>query len=587
MARRAGWKSIEEDYVTSADAGHRKSGALARGWRDFRRWRRGRPFWAGFFTLLSGLQIYASTQLSFSNIQIKIGNEGFLSYVIPLVLVLCAMLIWFTPQQRIFYGVIAAAVALYSFIGVNFGGFFFGMLFGIIGGSLAVAWTPVKPVPPAEEAEEPGGSPAEAEAEADRYAQPEARVDDLFTGPLTDVLPRPVNPLNEPVGPPRDLDDTQHIPVQRGDEEQRAEEQTPEEPPPPDRDNGTGPLPRRTPRLFVITLVPLLLTAFAIAGAHGGTAARAEPTSPYPSPCPTATKSASAKPEKSTTNSASKSHTSEPEPAEVTKSPGTTPSPPAGPSPSPSSTEDGGGVIGGLIDGIGDLLGIGDESTPSASASASPTPTSPAAGGGTSTGQTPKPESSPSSAKPTKSASATPKATSSAGCVEVNAKQLAADGVPTVQKVPDQMLGSKLTLHDFAFDGITELNTADAGTIRVLQFSMTKAVTENFKLLVPGPGKHTTSLTSSALTVQQADKDGQRVKFYCSKFVGSLAEVIGLPIPIPLPSGLTTFTPDSPPPLPPSLAVPEIAFNDIDIALVFVDTDVLKAPNLNTKVLSS
>lgn len=570
--------------MTSADAAHRKNSALARGWRDFRRWRRGRPFWAGFFTLLSGLEIYATTQLSFSNFQIKIGNEGFLSYVIPLVLILCALLIWLTPQQRIFYGVVAAAVALYSFIGVNFGGFFFGMLFGVIGGSLAVAWTPVQPVPPAEDVEEPGGSPAEAEAasaEADEPLQSEATVDDLFTGPLTDVLPRPVNPLTEPVGPPRDVEDTQHIPVQRGDEEQAPEEQSPSE-----RGNGTGPLPRRTPRLFVITLVPLLLTAFAIAGVHGGTPARAEPTTPYPSPCPTTSKSASAKPTKSAKSSVSNSPASEPEPAEVTKAPtATTPSPTASPSPSPTSTQDnGGGLLGGVIDGIGDLLGIGDETTPSASATASPTPTSsPAAGGGTGTGagQSPKPESTPSSAKPTKSASATAKPTSSADCVVVDPKEHDAEGIPPVQKVPDQMLGTKLTLEGFAFDGVTELNTVDGGKIRVLQFSMSKAVTDNFELKVPGPGKHTTSLKSSALTVQQADTDGQRVKFYCSKFTGKLVlDILGVPFEVPIP---LTFTPDFPPPL----TFPKMVFNDIDIALVFVDTDVLKAPKLNTRVLSS
>jgi Family of unknown function (DUF6114) len=568
--------------VTSADAAHRRSGALARGWRNFRRWRRGRPFWAGLFVILAALLIYGSSQLTLSGFQLKIGVEGFLTYVIPLVLGLCGLLIWFTPQQRVFYGVIAAALALYSLIAVNFGGFFLGMLFGIIGGSLAVAWTPVQPVPPAEDVTEPGGSPAEAGAKADQPVQPEATVDDLFTGPLTDVLPRPVNPLTEPVGPPRDLDDTQHIPVQRGDEEQAPEEQ-----PPPDRDNGTGPLPRRTPRLFVITLVPLLLTAFVIAGVRGGTPARAEPTTPYPSACPTTTKSASAKPSKSPKSSASKSPATEPEPAEVTKGPATTPSPAASPSPSPTSTEDSGsGLIGGVIDGIGDLLGIGEDGTPSASPtpSGSPTPTSsPAAGGGTSTGtgQTPKPEATPSSAKPTKSATATPKPTSSADCVVVDPKEHTSDGVPTVQKVPDRMRGSTLTLEGFAFDGVTELDTAGGGNIRVLEFSMTKAVTENFELLVPGSGKHTMSLKSSALTVQQADKDGRRVKFYCSEFTGKLVlDVLGVPFEVPI---KLTFTPDFPPPI----TFNKMVFNDIDIQLVFVDADVLKAPNLNTKVLSS
>jgi hypothetical protein len=610
--------------VTSADAVHRKRGALARGWRDFRRWRRRRPFWAGFFTLLGGLIIYGSTQLSFSNFQIKIGNEGFLSYVIPLVLLLCALLIWFTPQQRIFYGVIAVAVALYSFIGVNFGGFFFGMLFGIIGGSLAIAWAPVQPVPPAGEPAQPGGDPAEGEAgpaEDDTVAvrdeavpaehpQPEASVDELLTGPLTDTLPPPVNPLTEPAQaapqtagahryeedtavpyeedtpvPPPDVADTQHIPVQR-----EGEERWPEEPQPPDAGNGTGPLPRRTPRLFAITLVPLLLAAPAIVGLHGGTPARAEPV-PYPSPCPTGIKAAGAraKPASGGTTASPHSSTRSPvrTPTTAASTPDATTGPAASPSPDPSpsdSTSDG-GLIGGLLDGVGRLLGIGEESTPSAPAtppasappSTSPTPaSSPTAGGDT--GRTPTPAASPSSAKPTKSASATPKPTSSADCVVVDPKTHDADGVPAVQKVPDRMLGSKLTLNGFSFDGVTKLDTADGGTIRVLQFSMSSATTEDFELQVPGPGDRTISLTSSALTVQQAGDGGQLVKFYCSKFTGKLVlDILGVPFEIPIP---LTFTPDFPPPL----TFSKMVFADIDIQLVFVDTDVLKAPNLKATI---
>jgi hypothetical protein len=32
--------------------------ALVRGWRAFRRWRRGRPFWGGLFLLLAGLELF-------------------------------------------------------------------------------------------------------------------------------------------------------------------------------------------------------------------------------------------------------------------------------------------------------------------------------------------------------------------------------------------------------------------------------------------------------------------------------------------------------------------------------------------------
>lgn len=74
-----------------------------------------------------------------------------------------------------------------------------------------------------------------------------------------------------------------------------------------------------------------------------------------------------------------------------------------------------------------------------------------------------------------------------------------------------------------------------------------------------GPGDETTSLKSSALTVQG------RVKFYASRFHGTL---IGIPL---------TFTPDHPPPI----TSPDMVFSDPDIQLVFVDCDVLTAPDLD------
>lgn len=111
----------------------------------FRRWRRSRPFWGGLLIALAGLEILSTTQLSLGNIQVSIGLEGLQSILIPVILITAGILIWAMPVHRIFYGVISLVVALYSLIGVNFGGFFIGMLLGIAGGSLAVAWSPREP----------------------------------------------------------------------------------------------------------------------------------------------------------------------------------------------------------------------------------------------------------------------------------------------------------------------------------------------------------------------------------------------------------------------------------------------------------
>src|SRR5918998_3597367 len=129
-------------------------------WQRFQDWRRSRPFWGGLLTLLAGLEIFGSMNLEINGGTIAIGQEGFAAYLVVMVLVLCGVLAWYTPQQRHFYGLLAALVAIYSLIGVNLGGFFVGMLFGVAGGGLIFAWNP-------EVAQEEQQAESESESEAD------------------------------------------------------------------------------------------------------------------------------------------------------------------------------------------------------------------------------------------------------------------------------------------------------------------------------------------------------------------------------------------------------------------------------------
>src|SRR6185369_3185407 len=117
---------------------------LTRARLAFRRWRRSRPFWGGLLLLLSGALIFYSGNLDLGNLQVHLGLPGFQSYVIPLVLALCGLLGWFSPAQRIFYGVIGLLAAVYSLVGANLGGFVFGFVAGTFGGGLMVAWVPHK-----------------------------------------------------------------------------------------------------------------------------------------------------------------------------------------------------------------------------------------------------------------------------------------------------------------------------------------------------------------------------------------------------------------------------------------------------------
>jgi hypothetical protein len=57
-------------------------------------------------------------------------------------LVACGLLIWFHPVQRVFYSVAGVLLAIASFVATNLGGFFLGMLLGVIGASLSFGWTP-------------------------------------------------------------------------------------------------------------------------------------------------------------------------------------------------------------------------------------------------------------------------------------------------------------------------------------------------------------------------------------------------------------------------------------------------------------
>lgn len=125
----------------------------------FRLWRRSRPLVGGLLVALGGVEMFFSGQLDIGKLHIQLGIEGLQATVIPIVLVLLGILLISMPTHRIFYGVIALAVAMYSLVGVNLGGFLLGMLLSTVGGIVAVSWAPPTasvphvPAPTVEEAE--------------------------------------------------------------------------------------------------------------------------------------------------------------------------------------------------------------------------------------------------------------------------------------------------------------------------------------------------------------------------------------------------------------------------------------------------
>jgi hypothetical protein len=422
--------------VTSDAATRTREGAFARGWRTFRIWRRSRPFWGGLWTLLGGLEIFLSTQLQLE-MQIRIGVAGLLSILVPTVISLCGLLIWMTPQHRIFYAVIALLVSLYSFVGVNFGGFFIGMLLGLVGGSLTLAWTPIRPA--ATSTEDPSNEVTDGDSQdpADEvlpWEQP---------GPLTDTLPHATT-LPDAADPRWGTGPGEY----RGGEYgvQNAGTAADEENPP----NGPGRLPRRSRRLGVAIGVPLLITA-AIA-----VAVLRSPSAAMAMPCPPDT----------TTTSATASAT---------------------PTPSPSDSSD---LVESVVDGVGDIVGgvVGQVADESPSPSASPSPN-----GGSDTSCDGDPGGGPDKTP-------TIPGGNDGGPLCGPVKEIPVpDGQPTVAAEPGKMTTASLSMSGASYDGVVDLPTA-TGTRRALQFTMDSSSNIPFQLRTTNGATLTTSTRNLTVT---------------------------------------------------------------------------------------
>ncbi|MFC8510085.1 DUF6114 domain-containing protein [Streptomyces sp. NPDC057411] len=113
-------------------------------WRTFRRWRHRRPFGAGLAVALGGAEILVTQRASVS-VVLAAGADSLAGYVLPILMVVCGILIVLNPRQRLFYSVIGVLASLASWVTSNLGGFFVGMLLGVVGSSLAFGWLPDRP----------------------------------------------------------------------------------------------------------------------------------------------------------------------------------------------------------------------------------------------------------------------------------------------------------------------------------------------------------------------------------------------------------------------------------------------------------
>ncbi|MET7419270.1 DUF6114 domain-containing protein [Dactylosporangium sp. NPDC005555] len=489
----------------------------------FSKWRDSRPFWGGLFLILSGLELFLSANLQLA-LEVHFGPTGFLSYVIPAMLLLCGVLTWLSPAQRLFYGILGTLTALYSIIGLNLGGFFLGMVLGVVGGGLAASWSS-------------GTAPAPSEEEAEETASYErAELDDLLDDDSPSQYERPslrksYDSYDEPTTeqpPPRhssgvltdSLPISQRSPLHDTPSYGGAGSADDERPP-----NGDDGLPRR--RGLGIPLFALLLTGTVAGASVFGATHGSAPAFAAPATCagPSASGSASAK-------------TTQPAPGG-----GATSAAPS-PSPSPTTTEE---DKPGLLDWLGGLFGGGKKADPVPSASTSSAPAALAPTTGPSvplpgTAKTPSKVACPST-------SATPN----------DKKAKIAEGQPFVAAAPSILIADEMTMDSLVYDGVAELTKKDGSKVKVLAFSMKNSVSTPFELRTPGAPRLLLT-KSTSLTVEG------NVKFYTSKFS---ANVLGI---LPL-----TFTPSFPPP---PIPLPGY-YTDCNIELVYVQSNVLRAPGLS------
>ncbi|MFE9402845.1 DUF6114 domain-containing protein [Streptomyces sp. NPDC006530] len=109
--------------------------------RSLRGWRRTRPFWAGLFLLLGGVELLV-VPLSPLTILVSLGLGGIAAIGIGLALVVAGLFLWFLPHTRHYVSINALILSVLSFAATNLGGFLIGMALGITGSAMGFGWTP-------------------------------------------------------------------------------------------------------------------------------------------------------------------------------------------------------------------------------------------------------------------------------------------------------------------------------------------------------------------------------------------------------------------------------------------------------------
>ncbi len=113
-------------------------------WARFRAFRSARPFWAGVFTIVAGGEILVFPLTPIAGL-VQLGVGAISGVLFGVGLIVLGLFMWFSPPNRTLSGVLTLLIALASFVTSNLGGLVLGMVLGLIGGGLCLAWTPKAP----------------------------------------------------------------------------------------------------------------------------------------------------------------------------------------------------------------------------------------------------------------------------------------------------------------------------------------------------------------------------------------------------------------------------------------------------------
>jgi hypothetical protein len=506
--------------------------------------------------------MFLSGQLDLGHIHLQFGVEGMQAMILPLILVLLGILAWTMPVHRVFYGVIALILSIYSLIGVNLGGFMVGMLLGIVGSVMTVSWLPreagAEPATETAASTEPhagAAAPAHGPANAPETVGVDglfARTDDpAITQDLTPVARSfAVRPSTGSASADATVDEpSAPRPFLRAPAETGAAPTSTSPTSAPTTAPARHRLRRTSSAIGIGLLASSLSTGLATSGAIPDRASSASAAAsggvlcvldPLHLVCPADDASPAAGPTASPTATSTTAPAESPDP-----DPGTTPGATGDPTTGPSAEAGG---------------------TPSAAPGATPDDGSPASGGTTTppadgAGAT-SDDNAPAN-DPTPNPGPTPTPTAGANPYAPGAtpgpKLKTTSGLPVAPSCTAHLSGSQFEITSSWYVGNVTLTRADGTTVTAMKFTADKAVVPDFRLEVPidASGTHGLLATSDSITMKG------HVVLYATTFSGKL---LGIPL---------TFTPDSPPPS----IIPLPSMTDVKIEMVSNSADSLAYDN--------